>query len=69
MNSQIPRMRTIKQCVEHFKAADPDTAITEYFIRTLANSNEISTVRAGNKIMIDLDILTNYLKGGKNGNE
>ncbi len=57
----IPRMRTIKECIEEIKALDPNTAVREYFIRDLINSNTIPSVKAGRKILINLDVLFDYL--------
>lgn len=63
-NNSIPRMRTIKECAKHIQSEDPNSAVTEYFIRTLANTNAIMHVRAGKKILIDIDSLIDFLKGG-----
>ena len=60
----LPRMRTIKEAAEEIKRTDPDTAIREYFIRDLINSNKLPHVRAGRKILINMDKLYEYLKEG-----
>ncbi len=62
----VPRMRTIKECMEELKQIDPNTAIREYFVRDLVNSNAIPTVRAGRKILINFDGLLQYLNNPGN---
>lgn len=57
----IPRMRTIKEAVAELKELDSGTAIHEYFVRSLVNENKIPFVRAGRKILINLDGLLEYL--------
>lgn len=61
----IPRMRTIKECMEEIKKADPNTAVREYFIRDLVNSNSIVHISAGRKTLINLDVLFEYLGNTK----
>lgn len=57
----LPRMRLIKECVAEIKALDPHTAVTEYYIRGLVKSGKIPVAMAGNKTLINLDGLLNYL--------
>lgn len=57
----IPRMRLIKECVAELKALDPGTAVTEYYIRGLVKTGKIPVAMAGNKALINLDSLLNYL--------
>jgi len=59
----LPRMRTIKQCAEYFKSEDPETTVNEYFLRTLVKSGNLKVVKAGNKSLISLDKLIEYLNG------
>lgn len=56
-----PRMRTIQEAAAELKRIDPDTAITPYFIRTMVLDGTIPHVRAGNKRLINLDTLLEYL--------
>lgn len=58
----LPRMRTIKECIHELKAADPQTAVTEYFLRDLINSGELPVIRAGRKILINIDTLSRFLE-------
>lgn len=60
----LPKMRTIKEAAEEIKRTDPQTAIREYFIRDLVVNNRIVYVRAGKKILINMDKLYEYLQEG-----
>lgn len=61
----LPRMRTIKEAAEEIRLSDPQSAIKEYFIRDLVVSGQIPHIRAGRKILINLDKLFEYLQEGK----
>ena len=66
-NEKLARMRTIQQCTEHFKQYDPDTAISDYYIRCLVKQNKISYVMAGKKYLINLDKLIEFLNESNQG--
>lgn len=57
------RMRTIEQCVEHVKQIDPETALTKTAIRRLVVTGQLSSVRVGNKYLVALEILEDFLRG------
>lgn len=61
-NFSFPRMRTISEAVSEIRAQDPQTAVTPYRVRQLILSGVLPSVRAGNKYLIDLDVLIEYLK-------
>lgn len=61
-NFSFPRMRTISEAVSEIRAQDPQTAVTAYRVRQLILTGSLPSVRAGNKYLIDLDILLDYLK-------
>lgn len=61
-NFSFPRMRTISEAVSEIRAADPNSAVTPYRVRQLILSGVLPSVRAGNKYLIDLDVLIEYLK-------
>ena len=61
--SAIPRMRTVKQCVEYLKAQDPECCVGEWAVRKMVAQNKFPTIRTGNKILINLDALLGYLSG------
>ena len=62
----LPRMRTIKEAVAEFRSADPATAITEAYLRRLVISGQVPHVKAGNKYLLNMDVLSQYLEGHEN---
>lgn len=58
--SNLPRMRTIKKCVEHFRNEDPETSVNEYQIRQIVKNNSFLAVMSGKKYLVDLDKLIEY---------
>jgi len=61
---QIPRMRTAPKIVAEIKALDPDTEITEYYVRQLVKEGAAPVVWAGNKALINLNDVLNLLRTG-----
>ncbi len=57
-------MRTIDQAVEWLREFDPETAITKTALRRLVVSGQLPSVRVGQKYLINLEILSEYLAGG-----
>lgn len=57
MNTNIPKMRTIKQAAQ-------ETGLAYNYIRNLCLQNKIVYVRAGNKYLINLNKLIDYLNMG-----
>lgn len=62
-----PRIRTIKQTIQELKAKDSETAFTESALRRAIRSGEIPHIRAGNKILVNLDVVEDYLSGNMQG--
>ena len=62
----LPKMRTIKEAVAKFHAADPATAITETYLRRLVVTGQVPHVKAGNKYLINMDVLSHFLEGQEN---
>ena len=60
----IPRMRTAGKIVAEIKALDPDSEITEYWVRQLIKSGNIPVVRAGVKALVNLDDVLELLYAG-----
>lgn len=58
----MPRMRTISQAIKYLKEKDPNCAISEWYLRTLLRSGKLKHHKAGNKYLINLDYLEEYLK-------
>ncbi len=59
-SNNVPRMRTIRQTAE-------ETGLHEYFIRQLVKQDRIRYVKAGRKVLINLDLLIEYLNSGEQG--
>ena len=55
--------RTIKEAAAHFKSVDPQTALTEYAIRTLLRTGKVPCVRMGKKYLVTIEALEAYLAG------
>ena len=60
-NLKIPRMRTVPEAAKELKEMDAHTAVTEYHIRQLALSGVLPRVKAGRKMLINFDLLLEYL--------
>ena len=65
---KLPRMATIKETLNYLeqeaKKANIKNNLTEYRLRQLALSNQIVHVRAGKKILINIDKLIEFLNIG-----
>ena len=61
-NPKIPRMRTVHEAAQEIKKLDENTALTQWRIRELVLSGILPAVRAGNKLLINLDTLFEYLE-------
>ena len=59
----IIKLRTVRQCVDEIKKIDKDTAISEWFVRSLCKRNEIKYVTNGNKVLVNFESLVGYLNG------
>ena len=57
----MARMRTVSATINHFKSIDPETAVTENFLRTQIKLGNIKTVRAGNRYLLNLDLVEEFL--------
>ena len=63
-DKRIPRMRTAPKIVAELKALDPDTDVTEYYVRQLVKKGAVRVVWAGNKALINLDDILELLHMG-----
>ena len=59
----LPKMRTIKELAKLLKEEDPQTAMSERGIRSLAVSGQIPCVRVGTKILISLEAFNRCMNG------
>ena len=64
MLETIPRMRTAAGIVAELKAIDPDTGVTEYFVRRMMREGVLPVVRAGSKTLVNLDDVLALLRAG-----
>ena len=56
-------MRTIKQAIAELKEKDSNTAFTESALRRAVSSGDIPHIKAGNKVLVNLDTVESYLNG------
>ena len=54
-------LRSARAAAEHYKSQDPDSCISETYIRYLIDNGEIPVVQSGVKKMISLEALDAYL--------
>ena len=64
-----PKIRTIQQCLNEIKTIDPNTAVTENFIRTLCKTSQVKHFKSGTKYLVNLDDLLSYLNYFPEGND
>ena len=57
------KMRTIAKAYETIKEIDPNTDITPYMIRKLAEQELVSITRTGRKTLVDVDSIIAFLNG------
>ena len=62
--NMIPRMRTAPKIVAEIKALDPETEVTEYYVRQLVKAGAVPVVWAGNKALINLNDVLDLLRIG-----
>lgn len=60
-NRKIPQMRTINQAYQILKDADPESGISQYFIRQLVITGKVKHAMTGNKYLVNMDALVDYL--------
>lgn len=61
VTTRIPVVLTVKDAVHKIKEECPGTAITENYLRQLIKDGVLPELKAGNKILINLDVLIEYL--------
>jgi hypothetical protein len=57
----MTRMRGIKAAVDYLKAQDPETAVTEFWLRCLLKTGAVPYHRAGKRFLVNIDALELYL--------
>ena len=58
----MARMRTQSQAFAWLKEHDPDTALTKTALRRLIITGAVPSVRVGQKYLISLEVLEEYLR-------
>ena len=58
----MKRIRTITETLQMLKQEDPNSGLSDFLIRKLANNYKIRSFKTGNKILIDYDSLMAYLR-------
>ena len=56
-----------RKIAEYFKSSDPDTAITESFIRRLIREGEIPYLKKGKHFVTTVECVLNYLNSKLGG--
>jgi excisionase family DNA binding protein len=56
------RIRTINEAYNEIKASDAGTALSPYAIRRMIIEGKIPYIKAGNKYLLDLDVLEAFLR-------
>lgn len=54
-------LRSIKKAFELVHRDDPETAITVHTIRVWCKEGKVKCLTAGNKVLVDIDSLMNYI--------
>lgn len=60
-DNALPRMRVAKECYQLIHNTDPQSRISERYIRTLAKNGVIPSVKSGNRLLLNYDALLHYL--------
>ena len=60
----LPRMRTINQAADYLKEQDSETAFTTTALRRLIVTGTLPSVRVGNKYLVSLEVLDDFLSNG-----
>ena len=54
-------IRTIENAYEELKARDPNTCISKKYVRDLVNNGVIPSTRSGNRKLVDVDVIEDYI--------
>ena len=57
----MDEIKNINEASDELKALDPRTAMSPYHIRRLCLDGVLPTVKAGKKILLNLDVLLEYM--------
>jgi len=59
----VKKIRTIRQAADEFRAADPQTPITQSLLRRMIAAGTMPYTKTGNKYLLDFDTLEQVLSG------
>lgn len=65
----LPRMRSVVQAVKELKELDPNTSVTESYIRRLVKQGKIKSYDIGRNILINFDYLCDFLNDPEIGTQ
>lgn len=65
ITNEIPHMRSIRQLVYEIKQYDPNSVISEKFLRKLILEKKIPSVMSGRKYFVSREDLIEYLSNSK----
>ena len=54
-------IRTIEKAYEELKARDPNTCISKKYVRDLVNNGVIPSTKSGNRRLVDVDVIEDYI--------
>ena len=60
---EVPRMWTVKKCINYIKQHDENTDIKTWFLMNLLRENKIKHRLTGTKYLVNIDSLLQYLNG------
>ena len=58
----VDRIRTIDTAYEEIRKNDPDTAISRNYIRQIVRDGTIPSISTGNKYLVSMQVLEEYIK-------
>ena len=56
-------IRTINGAIKQLKEEDPNTPINSHVLRGWIASGKLKHTKSGNRILIDMDVLKEFMKG------
>ena len=58
----MAKLRTIKQIYSEIRRADPDSCISESFIRKAVKNGDIKAIKVGKRSYLSLEAVEQYIK-------
>lgn len=58
-----PRIRSVSKAVEEIKMLDPNSFVTQNWLRKKMKLEEIPVIRNGSRHLVNLDVVLEYLAG------